>query len=335
MDYLHITLEAGPYISWPKLRDAIALARQPDHSTLAGADAVAGLIRRAASSDDEFPVRQALATAHKDALTQALPDLPPFYAGMKPEEVEAFQEAHRNHPALRTFDVPYPYSKHDLEKEAHVRENLKRRYEAIFNQALLEGRITGVNRDPSGALIHLEGHARSITPWTQLERASVLGLLSSLAFIVTGTGDDVPPDQPQSKLVEPSTESQHQTKQEQRLTLEAETRQGSSKGLRSSERIRLITQALEQTSPDKQHDVKEIYATLVRIIEDDDANSARKNINCFRLEVKGNKKVIIHTGITDTGVSNKENTEFQLVHLSRTLQTIRGRINTLSEGIQT
>lgn len=335
MDYLHITLEAGPYISWPKLRDAIALARQPDHSTLAGADAVAGLIRRAASSDDEFPVRQALATAHKDALTQALPDLPPFYAGMKPEEVEAFQEAHRNHPALRTFDVPYPYSKHDLEKEAHVRENLKRRYEAIFNQALLEGRITGVNRDPSGALIHLEGHARSITPWTQLERASVLCLLSSLAFIVTGTGDDVPPDQPQSKLVEPSTESQHQTKQEQRLTLEAETRQGSSKDPRSSERIRLVTQALEQTSPDKQHDVKEIYATLVRIIEDDDANSARKNINCFRLEVKGNKKVIIHTGITDTGVSNKENTEFQLVQLSRTLQTIRGRNNTRSEGIQT
>ena len=335
MDYLHITLEAGPYISWPKLRDAIALARQPDHSTLAGADAVAGLIRRAASSDDEFPVRQALATAHKDALTQALPDLPPFYAGMKPEEVAAFQEAHRNHPALRNFDVPYPYSKHDLEKEAHIRDNLKRRYEAIFNQALLEGRITGVNRDQFGALIHLEGHARSITPFTQLERAPVLDFLSSLAFIVTGTGDDVPPDQPQSKLVEPSTESQHQTKQEQRLTLEAETRQGSSKGLRSSERIRLITQALEQTSPDKQHDVKEIYATLVRIIEDDDANSARKNINCFRLEVKGNKKVIIHTGITDTGVSNKENTEFQLVHLSRTLQTIRGRINTLSEGIQT
>lgn len=334
MDYLHITLEAGPYISWPKLRDAIALARQPDHSTLAGADAVAGLIRRAASSDDEFPVRQALATAHKDALTQALPDLPPFYAGMKPEEVAAFQEAHRNHPALRNFDVPYPYSKHDLEKEAHIRDNLKRRYEAIFNQALLEGRITGVNRDQFGALIHLEGHARSITPFTQLERAPVLDFLSSLAFIVTGTGDDVPLDEPQPKLVEPRAENQHQTKQETGLVTETETRQANSKGPRSSERIRLVTQALEQTAPDKQHDVNEIYATLIRIIEDDDANNIRKNISCFRIETKGDKKVIVNTGIIDTGVGNKEGTEFQPVHLSRTLQTIRRRTNTSSERLQ-
>lgn len=323
MDYLHITLEAEPYISWPKLRDAIALARRPDRSALTGADAVAGLIRRASSSDDEFPVRQALSEAHKDALTQALPDLPPLYTGMKPEEVEAFQEAHRNHPALRNFDVPYPYSRHDLEVDEDVWRKLKRHYEVIFNQALSEGRVTGINRDETGSLIHLEGKAITITPFTKLEKLSVTRLLLELGFLSENADRITPPHEFSPELGN-SSSAAIPTQEATPASSEPETPQKSPTHQRTHERITLVTRAMDEAHPDKRDDPHAIYASLIRVIE-----NAGQEVRCFRVADKDGFKKIINTGLIRNGVGKKVETDFLIEHLKQTLKTVRKQLDLL------
>lgn len=301
MDYLHITLETGPFIAWTKLRDAIAQARQPDRSGLKGVDAIAGLMRRAPSSNDEFPVKQALTAAHKEALIQALPDLPPLYTGMNPEEVEAFQEAHRNHPVLRNFDVPYPYSKSHLQTDAQARSNLKRHYEAIFNNALAEQRITGINRDEFLPLCIIDGQAQEVSPFTKLERTSVAKLLLELGFITDDTASTPAPGL--------NTPLPVPTKKENTATTQ-----------RTHERVVLVARAFDETEFGNRQNPHHIYAKLIQIIE-----SEPEKVRCFRISDKDGTKVIVNSSITKSGTSKKAGRVFAIKHLEQTLKTVKNQ----------
>ena len=300
MDYVHITLEPGPFISWPKLRDAIALALQPDRSAMTGVDAVAGLMRRVPSSNDEFPVQQALSSAHKDALTQALPDLPPFYAGMKPEEFEVFQEAHRNHPALRDFDVPYPYSMRALETDKQARSNLKKHYESLVNKALAEETITGVNRDEFSPLVIVDGKAQEVTLFTKLERSSVTNFLLGLGFIVKDTTPTPTPTP--NPTPTPELDIQESTPTRQRV----------------HERVILVARALDRTELEKRDDPYQIRANLILIIEEE-----AETILCFRLIGKDGAKFIEHSGTIKSGSGMKAGKVFTLKQLEQTLKTVK------------
>ncbi len=299
MDYLHITVEAEPFISWSKLQNAIAQARQPDRSALKGVDAIAGLMRRASSSDDEFPVKQALTAEHKEALIKALPDLPPLYAGMKPEEVEAFQEAHRSHPELRNFDTPYPYSKRDLQGDALVRSNLRRHYEAIFNKALAEKRITGINRDEFSPLCIIDGQAQEVSLFTKLERTSATKLLLELGFITNDTAS-APSPELTTPLPEPTPKSNTKNVQ------------------RTHERVILVARAFDETKPEDRHDLFQIYANLIQIIE-----AESEKVRCFRILEQDGRKVISNSGIIKKGTGKKAGKIFTLKQLEQTLKTVK------------